>query len=97
MMTEELNMNSIDSVEGTVVPQVLPEHIRDVFAKAKCLYSKSEVDFENFAMPGFTCCILLRCTTMRVTKESQPDNKGLICPSVKLQYFLPVNPMPTSK
>jgi hypoxanthine phosphoribosyltransferase len=44
MMTEELNLNSMNSIEGISAPQVLPEHIREVFAKSTCLYSKSEVD-----------------------------------------------------
>jgi hypoxanthine phosphoribosyltransferase len=39
--------NSVEKDQFAVnltVPQVLPEHIREVFAKATCLYSKSEVD-----------------------------------------------------
>lgn len=30
--------------EATAMPEVLPEHIRDVFIKSSCLYSKTEVD-----------------------------------------------------
>ena len=39
------------SIDQTVTmedrPMILPEHIRDVFAKATCLYSKSEVEAVN--------------------------------------------------
>lgn len=36
------------TLEGVVIkrdaPMILPEHIREVFAKATCLYSKTEVE-----------------------------------------------------
>ena len=44
-MNESVNSLEKDDLSvNLTVPQVLPEHIREVFAKATCLYSKSEVD-----------------------------------------------------
>ncbi len=39
-----LNESDSDGIDLPDHPSILPDHIRDVFAKATCLYSKNEVD-----------------------------------------------------
>ena len=42
MTTKDVSNDPI--ANNSLEPRMLPEHIRDVFAKASCLYSKSEID-----------------------------------------------------
>lgn len=43
-MSKEVQSETAESSKEVVTNVVLPSHIREVFAKASCIYSKSEID-----------------------------------------------------
>ena len=44
MSTDSSELKTLENAPTDKVPSLLPDDIRDVFAKATCLYSKAEVD-----------------------------------------------------